>query len=182
MEQAFMIGERLYLRPLELEHNDLVRGWLNDPRVRRTVDRNAPLTHAEEEKFLREGVHPGERRMLMVLREGDRPIGVIGLHQPDRVHRRVMLGLLIGEVEEWGKGYAGEAIGLMLDHAFDELGLHRVLLHAYAFNTRGLRVYEKLGFVREGVLREDHFAEGRFHDTIVMGLLAREWWARRRPS
>lgn len=182
MEQAFLIGERLYLRPLELEHNDLVRGWLNDPRVRRTVDRNAPLTHLEEEGFLKGGVHPGERRLLMVTREADRPIGVIGLHQPDRVHRRVMLGLLIGEVEEWGKGYAGEAIGLMLDHAFDELGLHRVLLHAYAFNARGLRVYEKLGFVREGVLREDHFAEGRFHDTIVMGLLAREWWARRKTS
>lgn len=113
MEQAFMIGERLYLRPLELEHNDLVRGWLNDPRVRKTIDRNAPLTRLEEEGFLKQGVHPGERRMLIVLREGDRtdaagaasrPIGVIGLHQPDRVHRRVMLGLLIGEVEEWGKG------------------------------------------------------------------------------
>jgi hypothetical protein len=59
--------------------------------------------------------------------------------------------------------------------SFDTLNLNRLWLHVYDSNPAGIRCYEKVGFKREGVLRQDHFGEGRYADTIVMGLLRDEW-------
>jgi hypothetical protein len=68
-------------------------------------------------------------------------------------------------------GYGTEATGLVLDYAFDTVGLHRVELEVYDFNGRGQRCYEKAGFVQEGVLRESRFLDGRWVDTVVMAIL-----------
>lgn len=183
MQQPFLIGERVYLRPLELEDADRVRGWLNHPDVRRFLGRGSPIARLGEEKFLRglaeRAASDHERVLLIVEREGDRPVGTIGLH-PDRAEARsAILGIAIGEPDAQGRGLGAAAIELLLRHAFHELGIHRVGLFVYAFNARAVACYEKVGFVREGVLRQEHFADGRYHDTIVMSVLAPEWSARR---
>jgi RimJ/RimL family protein N-acetyltransferase len=72
-------------------------------------------------------------------------------------------------------GYGTEATYLMMQYAFDVLKLHRVELEVYAFNPRALHVYEKLGFVREGTLRDVLFMEGRYHSAVVMSLLEHEF-------
>ncbi|HEY6417466.1 MAG TPA: GNAT family protein [Candidatus Binataceae bacterium] len=61
--------------------------------------------------------------------------------------------------------------------AFDKMNLHRLWLHVFDFNPRAIASYEKCGFKREGVMREDRFHRGRYHDTIVMGILAEEYRA-----
>ena len=60
-------------------------------------------------------------------------------------------------------------------YAFRTLNLNRIWLHVFEFNERALRAYEKVGFVREGVLRQDVFREGRYWNTVVMGILRDEW-------
>jgi len=60
---------------------------------------------------------------------------------------------------------------------FDKMNLHRLWLHVHDYNQRAIASYEKCGFKREGVLREDHFARGEYHDTIVMGILESEYHA-----
>ncbi len=183
MRNAFLIGRRLYLRPLELEDADLVRGWLNDPEVRRFLRINAPLNRLAEEAFIRgltERRSTLERVLVVVLREGERPIGTVGLHDvAPACERTATVGIAIGEKDCWGQGYGAEALGLLLEHAFDELNLHRVGLTVYAHNPRALACYEKLGFVREGAWREAHFVDGRYVDEVLMGILAREWRERR---
>jgi RimJ/RimL family protein N-acetyltransferase len=86
---------------------------------------------------------------------------------------------MLGEPEEWGKGYGSEATRLVLRYAFETLNLNRVWLHVYEYNERGLRAYEKAGFRREGRLRQEMFRDGRYWDTIVMGILRDEWLAAR---
>lgn len=76
-----------------------------------------------------------------------------------------------------GRGYGTDATRTMLRYAFDELGLNKVELRVWAFNTRALRAYEKAGFVREGVRRAAAFHGGRFHDEVLMGVLAGEFAA-----
>jgi RimJ/RimL family protein N-acetyltransferase len=60
---------------------------------------------------------------------------------------------------------------------FDKMNLHRLWLHVHDYNQRAIASYEKCGFKREGVLREEHFARGGYHDTIVMGILESEYRA-----
>lgn len=58
---------------------------------------------------------------------------------------------------------------------FNEMNMNKIKLHVFSFNERAKRVYEKIGFKVEGILRQELFREGRYHDVIVMGLLKSEW-------
>ena len=181
MKNPFLIGPTLYLRPLEKADAPMVMGWLNDPEVNRTLATCFPINLAFEEAFI-EKSSPNDLRLVIVVRESDKPIGVVGLHESDLRNRHAGFGITIGAKEEWGKGYATEATRLIVQHAFATLNLHRVSLKVYAYNPRGLHVYEKVGFQKEGVLRQDNFREGRYWDTIIMGLLREEWEARSRQG
>ena len=82
------------------------------------------------------------------------------------VEQRVFLGVghrIVEAVERNGTR-------LMVGHAFETMNLNRVWLHVYEFNEAGGRAYEKVGFHKEGVLRQDVYREGRYWDTIVMGI------------
>ncbi|KAJ3731083.1 acyl-CoA N-acyltransferase [Lentinula guzmanii] len=79
--------------------------------------------------------------------------------------------------EFWGRGYATEIVGFVVDYAFRELALHRITLNVFESNVRAIRVYEKIGFVREGVQRKANWMEGRWEDVIWMAILREEWKA-----
>lgn len=176
MKNPFLIGERLYLRPLEQEDVPTCLRWINDPEVTRTLAAYRPLNEPREREWF-EGHYKDDREIILaiVLKKQDKHVGNTGLHRIDWKNRETELGIMIGETEEWNKGYGTEAIGLMLDYGFERLNLHRIYLRVYANNPRAIRCYEKAGFQREGVLRESIFNEGRYWDTIIMGILEGEW-------
>ena len=116
---------------------------------------------------------------MIVAREGDVPLGMTGLHKIDPRHRHAEFGIMLGDPDRWGQGHGSEATRLMVRYGFETLNLHRIWLHVYEDNARGIRAYEKAGFRKEGVLRQDCFREGRYWDTIVMGLLREEWPGKR---
>jgi [ribosomal protein S5]-alanine N-acetyltransferase len=92
-------------------------------------------------------------------------------------YRSASLGYCLNEAA-WGHGYATEAVGALLRWAFDTLELNRVQAETDTRNVASARVLEKVGFVREGTLREDCVVNGEVSDSWVFGLLRREW----RPS
>ena len=114
------------------------------------------------------------------VRESDRLIGTCAFSRLDAEGGSVLFHITIGEPDAWSKGYGTEATSLMLAHAFERLGLHRVGLSVFEFNGRAIRAYEKCGFVVEGRAREAILRDGRYWDEIQMSVLAGEWAARRR--
>ncbi len=90
-----------------------------------------------------------------------------------------MFHITIGEMDAWSQGYGTEAAQMMLWLAFERIGLHRVGLSVFAFNTRAIRSYEKAGFRVEGRLREAISRDNRYWDEIQMGVLRDEWLASR---
>ncbi|MEV0647508.1 GNAT family protein [Phytomonospora sp. NPDC050363] len=104
-------------------------------------------------------------------------IGWCGLTEWNPDYRSASLGYCLNEAG-WGQGYATEAAGALLRWAFDALDLNRVQAEADTRNGASARVLEKLGFVREGTLREDCVVNGEVSDSWVYGLLRRDW----RPS
>jgi RimJ/RimL family protein N-acetyltransferase len=177
MDNPFIIGARIYLRPLDAEA-DLERclRWINDPEVLATLGRRQPTGRAAEREWLQEQYKRHDHMNLaIVLKDGDRHIGNCGFNEIDYVNRSAVFGILIGEKDAWGQGYAPEAARLLLKHGFEELGLHRIGLDVYSHNARAIRAYEKAGFVREGTLRESYYRNGVYQDTIVMSVLRSEW-------
>ena len=79
--------------------------------------------------------------------------------------------------EYWGKGYAGEAIRLVLGYFFDELGYQKCTVDVYAFNTQSVRLHEKLGFKLEGRERRMIYTGGAYHDNLIMGITVEEFRA-----
>jgi len=107
--------------------------------------------------------------------DGDRIIGGVGLDGIRWTHRDCFVGIGLGDRASWGKGYGTDAMRIILRYAFTELNLHRVTLDVFEYNQRGVRSYEKAGFVFEGCARGQILREGRRWDVIYMGILREEW-------
>jgi ribosomal-protein-alanine N-acetyltransferase len=101
-------------------------------------------------------------------------VGWCGLTRWNPDHRSASLGYCFAEAA-WGHGYATEAAAALLEWAYGALDLNRVQAETDTRNLASARVLEKLGFVREGTLREDCVVNGDVSDSWVYGLLRREW-------
>ncbi|MDQ1644055.1 MAG: hypothetical protein QOJ50_239 [Cryptosporangiaceae bacterium] len=102
--------------------------------------------------------------------------GEIVLNKLDRPNRSCALRIALRR-DYRDRGLGGEAVRLVLAHAFGTVGLHRVELEVYAFNARAQAVYERAGFVREGVRRDALYWDGEYTDAITMAILAPDWHA-----
>jgi ribosomal-protein-serine acetyltransferase len=104
--------------------------------------------------------------------------GSMGSHRFDLDRRNCSIGYWIDEAHA-GKGIVTRCSAALLDYLFDEAGMHRVEIRCGTANARSCAIPERLGFTREGVLREAEWVGGRWIDLIVWGALEEEWRARR---
>jgi RimJ/RimL family protein N-acetyltransferase len=176
MRNAFLIGEKTYLRPIDKDDAPTLATWFNDAEVTRYLLWHRPINVAQEEEFIQK-MQASETDLMLgiVTRDGDRLIGCLGLHQTDVRNRHAVFGISVGDKSYWGKGHGTEATRLVLDHAFATLNLNRVWLQVFEFNPRAQRCYEKLGFRHEGRLRQHIYRDGKYCDSLVMGILRSEW-------
>jgi len=100
--------------------------------------------------------------------------GKLNTHSCDKRNGTFKYGLAITR-EQWGKGYAKEAITLVLRYYFEELRYQKVTAHVYDFNPGSIRLHESLGFVLEGRLRNMVYSAGKYHDELVYGMTVEEY-------
>ena len=98
-----------------------------------------------------------------------------------RKDRWATSGIALGR-EYIGRGYGTDAMRVIVDYGFREMGLHRIQLGVALFNTAGIRAYQKAGFVEEGRCRESVLHDGRWYDEVLMSILDHEWAAQRSHS
>ncbi len=104
-------------------------------------------------------------------------VGTCTLAALSAAHRRAEVGFALGRMA-WGRGYIAEALPALVDFAFGTLGLHRLEADADPRNAPSIRALERVGFAREGYLRERYHLDGEVQDAMLFGLLRREWAAR----
>ncbi len=107
-------------------------------------------------------------------RDDSKTIGTVTLASLDLRNLRAEIGFMLSR-DRWGQGLMSEALGALLDYAFGELELERIEADVDPRNEASLRLLERLGFVREGYLRERWRVGGGVQDTVMLGLLRREW-------
>jgi len=170
----------VYLRAGEREDVPLFVRWMNDYRTSRTVGLEAPISIASETLwFDRMLASQGKEGYFFVacLLEDDRPIGTLGLFELQLTDGTAGLGISIGDPDDTGRGRGSDMLRALLGWAFRTLRLERIWLDVYDFNPRAKQVYERVGFVHEGVLRHAIYREGRYADVHRMSILADEWRA-----
>ncbi|MBW1774061.1 MAG: GNAT family N-acetyltransferase [Deltaproteobacteria bacterium] len=167
-------GERIYLRVVRpADVTEHYCSWMNDPEVNAYLEsRFYPHTMESLQDYVKEKSEDSRTVFLaIVLKNGDRHIGNIKLGPIDWNHRRGDIGIIIGEKDCWGKGYASEAIGLISDYAFNKLNLHKITAGAYQTNPGALKAFLKNGFQEEGIRKQHVYCEGQYLDIIQMGLM-----------
>ncbi|WP_114854058.1 GNAT family N-acetyltransferase [Brachybacterium sp. YJGR34] len=107
-------------------------------------------------------------------RETGEFIGHVTLFGRDSVNQTATLAIILGPAFQ-GHGHGSDALRVMVGYGFLQLGLHRIELHTWAFNTRGIAAYRKAGFVEEGRRRDAVLFNGRRHDEVIMSILRSEW-------
>lgn len=169
MSERRIDGPRLHLRSVRpSDATERYVGWLNDPEINRYLEvRFSKQTLEGVKAYVAEMAESRDYAFFaIVLNDGDRHIGNIKIGPINRAHGFADVGIVIGEKDCWGKGYASEAIGLATRYAFETLGLRRLEAGAYAPNAGSAKAFLKAGWHEEG--RE--LAKWRDGDAIVDGL------------
>lgn len=174
---------RLVLKQHTLENAVRLNEWENDPQlIYYNDDQPIPFPSQpleETYKYLRRHLEfsPNSQAIHYAIhrKEDGVFIGYGMIAYIDRYNRRCRLGITIGDKSQWGLGYAKEALTAIIDYCFTDLDLNRIGAEIYAYNTRSLALFEKLGFKCEGVIRQCVYKRGRFEDERLYGLLREEW-------
>lgn len=180
-QPARLDGRVVYLVPFAESHvhDPAYRGWLGDREVMKTVGRPeymASIPFAEIEAYarrLRES--PDDMFFAVHLGEDDRFVGTAKAGHIDWRARVADIGVMIGARDQWARGLATDALATLCRSAFADLGMRRLVANIMAANPAMIRVFEKLGFQREGVRRQHMVFEDGFTDIMLYGCFAREF-------
>lgn len=178
-----LAGRGIRLRQLTQADADDLFDVFSDPRVMRYWSRG-PFRHLGEARQLIEDIDAGWRSDTLyqwgIEPDGaGRIVGTTTLFQLSMAHRRGEIGFALGSAW-WGRGWARAAVECLIDHAFDALDLGRLEADVDPRNTASLGLLERLGFRREGLLRERYRVAGEVQDSVILGLLRAQWTPRER--
>jgi len=171
MRNPFRIGTAIYLRPLEPGDVPGLTDWTTQPAVRTALDLfYRPLDQSAAELFLERTKNDAHDIALgIVAQETETLCGFIGLNCIDQENSHVQLGFFLGAQKEGGEHCLSEAVELVTRYVFAVLGMNRLWLYVDVAEARTINMLERQGFVREAILRQDRYLDGRHADTVVMG-------------
>ena len=169
-----ILGSGIRLRAIERTDLPAFVRWFNDPDTRRCLEIVYPMSMTDEERWFERQLVSDDKVFAIEVREGEawRHAGNVGLHRIDWRDRKAVIGIVIGEAGDRGRGHGCDAVRTLARFAFEELNLHRLELEVYEFNQRAIACYVRCGFRREGIRRQAVFRGGTYHDVVLMGLLA----------
>ena len=170
-----IVGERIYLSPVNPEDAEKYAEWINDLNVSIYLTSAPKVYSLLKEKEILESLSKEGYCFAIIDSEKDKLIGNIGLEDVDFIDRKAVLGIFIGDKDYWNKGYGTEAIELLLDFSFNLLNLNSIMLIVHAFNKRAIRCYEKCGFKLIGKRREGYIIGPEKFDEYYMDILASEF-------
>lgn len=149
-------------------NRDHIGEWLKFPNVTLRVEDSKTFIERTRISFAKdEGYWLG-------IWDGDTLVGSIGYLYIDQENKKTEIGYWLGKEYE-GNGFITKSIKLLVNYAFGELGLNKIEIGVATENMKSRAIPEKLGFTREGELRDYEYINGRHIDRIIYGLKANEW-------
>lgn len=172
---TIITGDHIVLRLLNKADIENRVRWFNDPDVRKTLIISERF-ELDKTILWFEKMQADDSRLEFVIETPQKTaVGVIGLAGIDSAHRTAEIYLVIGQKEFWGKGLMLEAECLLIDWAFNSLGLEKIWAEARPDNVASVITMKKIGFQIEGTLRCEKLVDGRRIDVLRLGLLKNEF-------
>ena len=177
---SFTPAPMVEIKEFDLQNVSVHYKWNNDKELN-YYDSDYPHRHEDFDAFLRRIKSVLDDRnetadlFEIHLKESDELIGIVDIHSIDTYNRRCYVNCTIGDRDYAEQGYAVEAMKIVLDHCFNEKNMHKVATTAFDFNHFWIDSVEKLGFRKEGQLREHVLKGERYSDKLIFSLLQREY-------
>ncbi len=155
------------------KHIPLYYSWRNDPEVAQ-YDQSGfirPMSFEEVEEWSQRMVEG----LTFIAYDGEVPLGTCAFMNLDERNRHAELAIVIGNKDYWGKGFGTKIMKQLLDWGFYGLNLNRLYLHVFSTNKRAIALYEKMGFIKDGEMREMLFQNGEAVNLIAYGMLKDEY-------
>lgn len=167
-----------YLREISKKDVSIINSWRNDRSVVSSL--GAPFRYIDnsiDERWIDNYYlnRSSVVRLSICDKKTDTAVGVVYLLNIDWVARNCEFAIMIGDTSHQGRGIGEYATKLTIKHAFNDLNLHRVYLTLLEENTRAFKLYTKVGFKKEGLLRHAVFKNGQYLNLIQMSLIADEF-------
>ena len=169
-----IVGEKVRLVTPSEEMLPAYIRWFGDPDITRYLGLPFPPSLAMEKEWF-ERTARSDKDIVWAIFVGDKLIGTTGIHGIDYQNRHAVTGSLIGEKDEWGKGYASDAHKIRTRYAFEMLGLEKIQSGAFTENIGSIRALEKSGYRQYGLERRHVYRHGRWHDHWLGELLREDW-------
>lgn len=170
-----MQGKITRIRSLELDDLDMLYEWYNDHDFSYWISGNWPMiTLLRREDFETKFFDNDDNRYAITDIEGNL-IGTIGFDQVNIPARSVRLFIGIGQKDLWGQGYGTDALRTFICFLFYQWNFRRLTVEIWDGNQRALSCYTNLGFIEEGRLREAYYIDGKYYDSVILGLLKEDY-------
>lgn len=165
--------QRLFLEPLSSSHaSERYVNWLNDNEVNKYLETKSGYTIEKLNEYLESIEKSNIRAWAIHLKQTGTHIGNVKIDPISFRNRNAEYGILIGERKSWGKGYAYEASEKVFDFCFTDLNLRKITLGVVSANQSAVKLYERMGFEKEGLLKSHCFHDGQWQDVLRMALFS----------
>jgi [ribosomal protein S5]-alanine N-acetyltransferase len=170
--------ERLLLRQLLIEDVDFIFRHFSNSDVTQYLMDEPPVSEYTQARdiiqFYQEPEVNARNRWGIIHKSDNELIGTCGFHKWEKQYFRSELGYDLNP-KYWGQGYMKEALRAVIQNGFYQMGLNRIDALVYIKNVRSIRLLQKLGFTKEGTLRDYFYLDGKYYDHFIFALLRKEW-------
>src|SRR6187551_2663119 len=174
MKNSFLEGNRIYISPLSRNDiSDEYVNWFNDKEVcRDNSHATFPNTKKKTLAYI-ESLESSKDEIVFAIKwkKNNKHVGNIAIQKIDRINRSAELAIIIGDKNYWNKGIGSEAYTLLIDYGFNTLNLNRISSGQTVSNNGMIRVCEKMGMKKEGLLREVLFKNGKYVDAVIYSII-----------
>jgi RimJ/RimL family protein N-acetyltransferase len=169
-------GKHVKLRQIEEVDLPKLRDWRNSPYIRAYTREYHPLNMLNQNRWL-SSLLTDQTNIMFIIEKLDtsESIGCCGLTYISWKEGHGEVSIYIGEEKWQEKGYATDALQLLLKYGFNELRLHRIYAIIFEYNEASVKLFDKNGFKFEGRHKEARFWDGKFHDELVYGIVDHEY-------
>ena len=168
-------GKKIVLESVDSDHLEQFRIWRNKPELRKYFREYREISDKmQQEWYLKITKDTNQVNFSIKDKETRELIGHCGLYYINWITRAAEFGIYIGQDSHKSGGFGSDALRQLCRYGFEDLNLNKIWCEVYSNNT-SIEVYKHLGFIEEGILRDNYFSEGRYWNSHIMSVLKTEY-------
>lgn len=176
-----LYGDKVFLRLFEKKDLNKRVEWINDEENNKLLGFDFPVSLSKTEKWFQNTLNDSSKVNFAIIDKNTKKlIGMSGLLNINLKDKNAEFYITIGDKSYRGKQIADQVIELTNEYAFIELGLEKIYLHTYSHNKKAIKLYERNGFIKEGIFRKHKWKRGSLRDIVYYSILKSEWEVRRK--